>query len=253
MSTEIARLRVVGEAPGLLAVEKPPGLPTTSPDGRRCLVERVQTIARGAEVVHPSSRLDRDVTGVVVFATTSRAVKALLEARSRGRYRRLYVALLTPPLASSDPLVWSWPIAVDPRRKTFRVALEPGARGERAQDAETHTTIVASTPSLSLVHLFPQTGRTHQLRVHASRAGSPIFGDVDYGAPGRIVLPDGVVVSARRPLLHCARVEVVDERGRPQRFESPLPADQRSAWLGTHGDEAALALPTPPPLEPTPA
>ena len=244
MSADVARLRVVGKAPGLLAVEKPPGLPTTSPDGRRCLVERVQTIARGAEVVHPSSRLDRDVTGVVVFATTSRAIQGLLEARRRGRYRRLYVALLAPPLAvSPDPRVWSWPIAIDPPRKTHRVALEPGARGERAQESETHALVVAATEQLSLVHLFPQTGRTHQLRVHASRAGAPIFGDVDYGGVARIVLPDGVVVSARRPLLHCARVDVVDERGQPQRFESPLPTDQRSAWLGTHGDEAALVLP----------
>lgn len=235
--------RVIGEAPGLVAVDKPPGLPTTSPDGRPCLVERVAGLVPRAEVCHPSSRLDRDVTGVVVFATTSRAIQALLEARRRGGYRRLYVAIVRPA-PSTDTATWSWPIAVDPRRKTFRVALEPGAPGERAQSAETDATVVARAGTAALLHLRPRTGRTHQLRVHAARAGSPILGDVDYGGAQRVVLGDGTVVTARRPLLHCARVTLEKGPGidAARAFVSPLPADLRSAWLALGGDVAALAL-----------
>lgn len=234
--------RVIAEADGLLAVEKPAGVPTTSPNGRNCLVERVRSLVPRAEVCHPSSRLDRDVTGVVLFATTSRAIQVLLEARRRGTYQRLYVALVSPA-PTVDASVWSWPIAIDPRRKTYRVALEPGARGERAQDAETAMHTAARLPSAAFLHLHPRTGRTHQLRVHCARAGVPILGDVEYGGAPRIVLRDGVVITARRLLLHCARVSLPGAPGAARRtFVSPVPPDLRAAWRALGGVETALDL-----------
>lgn len=233
-------LRILAQEDGILAIEKPAGIPTTSPDGRYSLVERVRLLVPRAEVCHPSSRLDRDVTGVVVFATTSRAIQALLEARRRGTYRRLYVALVSPPLAEDEAL-WTWPIAIDPRRKTHRVALEPNARGERAQDAETRAETCARTTHAALLRLFPRTGRTHQLRVHCARAGSPILGDIDYQGAPRVVLGDGTVVTARRPLLHCARVSLPGRYGAPPiACEAPLPDDVRAAWRALGGDEPAL-------------
>lgn len=232
--------RVIAEEGGLLAVEKPAGVPTTSPNGRNCLVERVRSLVPRAEVCHPSSRLDRDVTGVVIFATTSRAIQVLLEARRRGTYQRLYVALVSPAL-HGDEALWSWPIAIDPRRKTYRVALEPGARGERAQDAQTRASVAARLPAAAILRLHPRSGRTHQLRVHCARAGAPIFGDVEYGGSPRIVHPDGTVVTARRPLLHCARVSLPGPGGGALRtFECPVPTDLRAAWLALGGDEKAL-------------
>ena len=62
----------------LLVVNKPSGLPTTSPDGGDCLVARVHELDPDAPRLHPTSRLDAEVSGLVTFARTARATEALL-------------------------------------------------------------------------------------------------------------------------------------------------------------------------------
>jgi 23S rRNA pseudouridine1911/1915/1917 synthase len=216
----------------LFVVDKPPGIPTTSPDGRRCLAEHAARMNRGAPRVHPTSRLDRDVTGIVIFARTDRAITALMAARTRGSYRRRYAALLSG-LPQLDEGRWAWPIAIDPRDKAHRVALEPGQKGERVQEASSRFEITARVPLAARAWLFPETGRTHQLRVHAARAGHPLVGDVPYGGPKRLVLPDGRVITANRPMLHCASVEVPHPvTGEVLRIEAPVPADFEAVWSG---------------------
>lgn len=216
----------------LFVVDKPPGIATTSPDGRRCLAELAARMNRGAPRVHPTSRLDRDVTGIVIFARTDRAIAALLEARAAGTYRRRYAALLSGAL-EADAGRWEWPIAIDPRDKTHRVALEPGQSGERVQEARTRFEVVLRAPLAVRAWLYPETGRTHQLRVHAARAGHALVGDVAYGGPKRLVLPDGRVVTASRPMLHCASVEVPHPvTGEALRLEAPIPEDFEAVWRG---------------------
>lgn len=214
----------------LFVVDKPPGIATTSPDGKRCLAELAARMNRGAPRVHPTSRLDRDVTGVVIFARTDRAIEALGRARTEGRYRRRYAALLGGTLAGDEGR-WEWPIAIDPRDPTLRVALEPGGRGERVQEARTRFEVLARASVATRAWLHPETGRTHQLRVHAARAGHALIGDVAYGGLKRVVLPDGRVVTAKRPMLHCARVEVPHPvSGEALVIEAPIPADLESTW-----------------------
>ncbi|MEM9195979.1 MAG: RNA pseudouridine synthase, partial [Myxococcota bacterium] len=77
----------------------------------------------------------------------------------------------------------------------------------------------------------PETGRTHQLRVHLQHVGSPIFGDPHYGGPRRIVRDNGAVVTARRVMLHCREVQIGD--GPP--IEAPLPEDFVAAWARLAG------------------
>lgn len=227
--TELA-LRVVAKDEHLFVVDKPPGLPTTSPDGGDCLAARVRALDPFAEKCHPSSRLDADVSGIVIFARTSRAIQALLAAREQRRYARRYVALCQAPasgsaLAEQDDATFRWSIAIDPRDPRRRLALEPSAGGERAQAAETRAHVLArSTAALSL-RLEPVSGRTHQLRVHASRAGVPLLGDAAYGGARRLVSADGSVVSCPRVSLHCAVVVVPGPRGDLLAFRAELPAD----------------------------
>lgn len=214
----------------LFVVDKPPRIATTSPDGKNCLTELAQRMNRGAPRVHPTSRLDRDVTGVVIFARTDRAITALLEARASGSYRRRYEALLSGAVAE-DAGRWTWAIAIDPRDKARRITLDPGQTGERLQAASSRFEVIARAPLATRASLFPETGRTHQLRVHAARAGHPLVGDVAYGGPKRVVRPDGSVVTANRPMLHCALVEVPHPAtGEPMRFEAKVPDDLESAW-----------------------
>jgi RluA family pseudouridine synthase len=229
------KLTVLFRDAELFVVDKPPGIATTSPDGRRCLAELATRMNRGAPRVHPTSRLDRDVTGIVIFARTDRAIAALMEARTKGTYRRRYAALVSG-VVHEDAGRWDWPIAIDPRDKTKRLALEPGEKGERLQEASSRYEITARAVLACRGWLYPETGRTHQLRVHAARAGHALVGDVAYGGPKRLVLPDGRVITANRPMLHCASVQVPHPiTGETLRIEAPIPADIEAVWAGISG------------------
>ncbi|GAB4199261.1 MAG: hypothetical protein OHK0013_09240 [Sandaracinaceae bacterium] len=213
-----------------LVVDKPTGIPTTSPDGGDCLAARVRALDPRAERCHPSSRLDAEVSGVVVFARTARGIDALLEARRRGRYSRRYLALASAPpvlaeLADEEDATWRWSIAIDPRDPRKRRALEPGEHGVREQDAVTRARLLARAPLAVSLLLRPITGRTHQLRVHAARAGLPLLGDVAYGGARRLVCADGAVLACPRVALHCAVVVVPSPDGALHAFRAPFPED----------------------------
>lgn len=222
-------LTVIHRDEDLLVVLKPSGLATTSPDGGDCLAARVQEMDPDAERCHPSSRLDSDVTGVVVFARSSRGIDVVVGAREDGLYARRYLGLAHAPdtrnaLASSS-FDWRWSIAIDRRDPRLRVALRKGERGERMQDAHTRARVVARSAGAWSLVFEPVTGRTHQLRVHASRAGMPLLGDVAYGGLRRLVARDGRITLCPRVALHCACVVLPKRDGSLHAFRAPLPDD----------------------------
>lgn len=235
-------VRIVWRDPHLLVLDKPPRLPTTAPDGGPCLVAIANRLDPDAPRMHPTSRLDAETSGVVVFARTQRATRALIDARRHGTYRRVYVALVAgrvEPAAGT----WSWPIARDPSDPRKRTAADEGegARAAGAQDAASEYVVAAATPTASVLHVRPRTGRTHQIRVHAARAGVSLLGDVHYGGPRRCVLADGSVVTARRVMLHCAAVAVPHPvSGDRMVFRSEAPADLSKVWTDLGGDPSAL-------------
>jgi len=217
----------------LLVLDKPSGLPTTSPDPQaECLVRWAERLDPDAPRLHPSSRLDAEVTGLVTFARTRTATARLLEARSRGAYRRTYLCLVTSAPTEREGQ-WSWAIGIDPRDPRHRLAVPPGTRGSKAASSGYRT--LASLPAAALLALEPHSGRTHQLRVHAAAAGHPILGDRPYGGAQRITLADGSVLSARRVMLHCARLELPDGQGGVQRFAAAVHADMLRLWTALGG------------------
>jgi 23S rRNA pseudouridine955/2504/2580 synthase len=226
----------------LLVLIKPPRLPTTSPDGLNCLAAMARALDPSAPKMHPSSRLDRDVTGLVIFARTERAIEMLLQARRDGRYERAYLALVAG-VPDPERGTWHWSIAIDPADPRRRIAVEEGSPAARAQQASSDYALRASARGFSVLALAPRSGRTHQLRVHCARAGHPILGDVAYGGAPRVVLQDGRVVAARRPHLHCARVCVPHPRGGRERLElvAPVPDDLARSWTSMGGDRGALS------------
>ncbi|MCA9609074.1 MAG: RNA pseudouridine synthase [Myxococcales bacterium] len=211
---------------------KPSGLATTAPEGEDCLTRRLEAQLGGS--LHPTSRLDAEVTGLVTFARTKQAIATLTRARREGRYHREYLALAVaaPDLPEG---AWSWSIGIDPKDRRLRVALEPGARGNRVQAARSRYRLLEAMPHGAALALFPETGRTHQLRVHAARAGLPLIGDVRYGGPRRVALDDGRVIRAARVMLHCRRLVLPDAEGGEIALEAAVPEDLAKVWQALGG------------------
>ncbi len=187
--TDQAEFRVLGETADLLAVDKPAGLlvhpskpggPKTLWDGLRELLS--YEIANSGQV-SLINRLDRETSGVVLVAKTSAAARQAAIAMQEGKIRKTYLAILSG----------------HPAEETFTVDAPIIRRGE-VLDTKIHlqrmvhpSGAVARTEFrvlekfenrlglFSLVEAKPLTGRTHQIRVHASHAGNSVVGDKIYG------------------------------------------------------------------------
>jgi 23S rRNA-/tRNA-specific pseudouridylate synthase len=243
---EAAGARILFRGDGFVAADKPAGIPTLADQGgaAHAFVAGVARALRvKPDVLHATSRLDRGVSGVVVFTTTDAAREAIRRAREEGRYERRYVAIASaaPSGASAGhgdgAGVWSAPIG---RAKNPKLR---AVNGRDATNAETRYRVVSTGERHALLALAPITGRTHQLRVHAAHAGAPLLGDRDYGARGAVTLASGEVTKLDRVALHCARVRL--------RFaaetvvvDSPVPEELRALLrkMGGADDEWEKAI-----------
>ncbi|MEZ5292261.1 MAG: RluA family pseudouridine synthase [Vicinamibacterales bacterium] len=229
-----APIAILYEDASLVVVDKPSGVPVVPAPGTaegECLRDRVAaTIGTRTWVVH---RLDRDTSGVVVFARTAEAHRALsmaFEARDVGKQYLAFVrGCPDPPSGRIDvPLH-------DARRGRTR----PAARGEAgAREAATGYGVVSvwrsGAAAISAVRAAPHTGRRHQIRVHLRAIGTPILADPIYG--GGIAVPpfEG---PASRLALHAASIGFPHPvSGRRVVVDAPLPADLAAldAWLDAH-------------------
>lgn len=211
---------------------------TTAPAGGPSLTRTLERSHAGS--LHPTSRLDAEVTGLVTYAKTKRAIAALRSARAEGRYGRGYLALASAAPSPGEG-TWSASIAIDPRDPTLRIAVAPGSAGQRVQAAKTTYRVRAALAQGAALWLTPHTGRTHQLRVHAAHAGVPLLGDPRYGGPKRVVRPDGRVLTARRVMLHCAWLGLPEVEGAGTiEVAREAPADLAALWTALGGDPSAL-------------
>lgn len=234
MSAAVSSPEVVFRDADLLIVDKPSGLPTTAPSADdACLVHWVAERFPKLRA-HPTSRLDSSVSGLVTFALNKTANKRLLESRRAGTYERLYLGITLREIEVGRG-EWTWPVSIDPRNAKLRVA----AVGKGKRDARTRYEVAARAPHASLLHLRPLTGRTHQLRVHAAKAGVPLFGDHAYGGERRLTRSDGSVITARRTMLHCASVGFPWSSGF-MRFQARPPMEMVRVWIALGGEESDL-------------
>jgi RluA family pseudouridine synthase len=229
--------RILLRAGDLVAADKPAGMPTI-PDHAGSSHALLAAVARALDVdvahVHPTSRLDRDVSGVVVFTLTRSAADRLARAREEGSYERRYVAVAAKA-PGEERGVWNAPIGRASDARLRRVD------GRDPVEATTRYAVVARAPlrEEALLAVSPVTGRTHQIRVHASHGGAPLLGDRSYGGPSRITLPSGRVLEPKRIALHAARVVVPGEDGAPLVIASPTPPELVSLWSALGGAPSA--------------
>jgi len=198
----------------LLAVAKPAGLPTV-PDssGDESLLDRAKAWVKrekekpGAVFLGVVQRLDRPVSGVVVFARTSKAAARLTAAFRSREVSKVYWGVSGAEPSTAEGLLEQW-LLKDHERNVVRALA-----GERpgAQLARTRWRVLARTGTgrehRVLLELLPETGRPHQLRVAAATLGCPLLGDLKYGA--RSALPDkSIALHARElELTHPTRGE----------------------------------------------
>ncbi|WP_300057107.1 pseudouridine synthase [uncultured Roseobacter sp.] len=158
----------------VLLVDKPAGLlsvPGKGPELTDCLLTRVQAAFPDALLVH---RLDRDTSGVMIFALTSHAQRHLGLQFEKRMTRKTYVARVwgvpSEKTGTLDlPLIVDWPNR--PRQKVDHEAGKP---------AQTEWRVLKDEGDTARMRLHPKTGRSHQLRVHMLALGHPILGDPFY-------------------------------------------------------------------------
>lgn len=209
---------VLHEDEVLLVVNKPSGLPVHGGSGLDGgLIEALRRLRDepGLELVH---RLDRDTSGCLLIARRRSALRSLHEAFREGRVRKRYLALVAGRL--SEPFTSRAPLERFAKRGGERhVAVKASGRA-----AQTRFNPLAVGEAWSLVEALPDTGRTHQIRVHAAHAGHPIAGDVRYGdkALNRELREMGL----KRLALHAAGLSFAHPRsGEALEFSAPLPDD----------------------------
>ena len=214
---EIAPERVLAERGDWLAVDKPAHVAVQATRASRiAALEEALRAARGEPGLVAVHRLDRETSGVVVFARGARAAARLGALFRDRRARKRYLALVSPP-PGDDVLEVTGYIArtLHPTRYRYTLRTSP-APGHRA--SHTRLRVLARDGEVALVEAEPVTGRTHQIRVHLEAAGAPIVGDTRYGG-----------VPAARVQLHAAELGFVDG-GEAIALCAPVPDDLEPAF-----------------------
>ncbi len=147
----------------------------------------------GAVFLHPVHRLDRPVSGVMVFARTSKALERMNKIFATRKVQKTYWAVVKRKPSQEKGKLVSWLKKDTVRNKTAAFA-EPI---DGALKAETNFKVIGKLNDHYLVEVEPLTGRPHQIRVHMAEFGCPIKGDLKYGFP-KANLDKSINLHARR-------------------------------------------------------
>lgn len=206
----------------LTVVNKPPYMPTHPSHDHYddTLANALAYLHRGDEqpfIFRPVSRLDRNTSGLVTIAATKFASCRLNRMMQSGGFSKRYVAITDGVPACPEGVIHTG-IRRTEQSIIVREACELGAPG--SEEALTEYRTLASDGRHALLELRPQTGRTHQLRVHLSAVlGTPICGDDLYGSSSSLI---------GRQALHAIGLELTHPvSGVPLSLYAPLPEDMR--------------------------
>jgi 23S rRNA pseudouridine1911/1915/1917 synthase len=195
----------------VMAVDKPAGIAAQEelsggpalPELCSALLASLGEAETQALLVH---RLDKGTTGVTLLARTKPAQEKLLEDFRERRVRKEYRALVTKP----------------PSLEHISALVE-------GRTASTRVRLLQRFGLGAYVAAFPETGRTHQVRLHLELAAAPLLGDRQHGGPAFLTRPDGARLDFERPMLHALSIKIVGGL----RVEAKVPPDFEAAlsWL----------------------
>ena len=192
-----------------IVLDKPAGLPVDAPrDGSLSLENHLQGLTFGFQRWPlPVHRLDRDTSGCLLLARNPKAHKRYQQAFEAGSVAKSYLAVLEGIPEGSEGIV-DLPLSkISSREDGWRMKGDP-----RGKSARTRWTLIERKGDRALILFEPETGRTHQIRVHALEGlGAPIVGDPVYGRSGEPML------------LHAWKLQVPRPSKPPIAAEAPMP------------------------------
>lgn len=205
-------LHILYEDPDFLAVNKPAGI-VTHPSGKHYSDSLSNQVFwyfrdRGQHVtIRSVGRLDKETSGIVIFAKNRTAASRLQAQQGTGVYKKEYLAVVSGFLPAGSCRTIDLPLAPDPLDLRKITAAPSGSLLALPpyKPAVTHFRVLYSTPLWSLVTLRLDTGRTHQIRVHMKATGHPLLGDTLYADS----LPGSPPLGFTRAALHAWRVTLV--------------------------------------------
>ena len=203
-----------GEA---LVIDKPGGLPLDRPRaGGPALEDRLDELRLGfARAPAPVHRLDRDTSGCLLLARNPKALKRFSAAFEARQVEKRYLGIVAGPVEGNEGTIALSLSKISSAADGWRMIA-----AKKGKPAVTHWRKLDERDGLTLVEFRPETGRTHQIRVHAAHAfGHALLGDPVYGnskdANG----------GAGRTMLHAAGLTIPREGKPPIVAAAPLPAD----------------------------
>lgn len=210
-------LSILYEDTDVVAVNKPAGL-VTHTDGRT----KEETAEEWFKKKYPNAegnyvhRLDRDTSGVLIFAKNTKAYEFLRKAFHDRDIQKTYLAIVYgAPKEKSGVIDFD----IGRSRKDFRLrSAQPKAKG-RLREALTRYEVVGETEGFSLMKMSPETGRTHQIRVHLKAIHHPIVGDKLY-APNH-----PAALGIKRLGLHAYQLDIPLPEGERTLITAPIPDD----------------------------
>ena len=215
-------LSIVYEDADLLVIDKPAGLTVHPAPGHpnhtlvNAVLERVPELARSGDqrpgIVH---RLDKDASGLMVVARHHPAQLDLIAQFKARAVVKAYLVLVSGSLTPDDGTIEA-PIGRDPRHRKRMAVVGEG----EGREARTNYHVLRRIGNDTLLEVRPETGRTHQIRVHLAAIGHPVVGDSVYGGKTKRAK------ELARLFLHASRLGVkLPASGEFREFRSKLPPD----------------------------
>ena len=226
-------INVIFENDDITVVNKPPNMPTHPSHGHTddTLANAVAYINKERNTpakFRPIGRLDRNTSGLSLIARHSISSSFLYYARQKGLLHKKYIAILCGRIESDGQF---HTVSTYMKREENSVILRCVGESEEegAYPAVTHWRLLFSCDEISVVEAIPETGRTHQLRVHFAHIGHPILGDDIYGTPSEHI---------SRHALHAAFLSIPMPYTTEQiSFTAPLPNDMIQATKAICGQD----------------
>jgi 23S rRNA pseudouridine1911/1915/1917 synthase len=223
LTPEAIPLKVVYEDDDLLVVDKPAGLPVHPAPGHptqtlaNAVLSRLPKLDTGnwqrPGIVH---RLDKDTSGLIVIAKNSRAHQRLMEQFRKREVSKVYLTLVQGRVTPNEGIIES-PVGRD-RSHRERMTITDREHG---REARTIYRVLKRIGDYSLLEVRPETGRTHQIRVHLSAIGYRVVGDKVYGVKSPLI---------NRQFLHAHQLRFrLPSTGQLVEFRSELPPDLQQA------------------------